>query len=53
MSNMNDKPICKVSGMLSYSVTCGYVLNGGKNCGFSGNCPHKSYDRMDAAPEVK
>lgn len=36
-----ERPICKVHGMIAPRAMCGSVIVGLKYCGFSGECQHK------------
>ena len=44
--NKQEKPVCKVGGLIGARAMCGYVIVGGKYCGYSGDCPHKSIAEM-------
>lgn len=37
-----EKPTCKVRGLVKPNAMCPYIIVGGKHCGFSGSCEHKS-----------
>ena len=39
-----DRPRCAVGGVIRRGVMCGYVIVGGKFCGWPGGCEHKSVD---------
>lgn len=39
--NPNEAPECAVNGLLAPRTMCGHILVGGKDCGFSGGCPHQ------------
>ena len=41
-----NKPECTVRGLIKPNAMCGYVIVGGKYCGFKGDCPHKSCAQM-------
>ncbi|PVY68611.1 hypothetical protein C7440_1022 [Pusillimonas noertemannii] len=37
----DPKPTCAVRGSIRPGFMCGYVIVGGKYCGYLGECPHK------------
>lgn len=43
---MEEKPVCKVGGMVAPDAVCSHVIVGMKHCGFKGDCAHKSVAEM-------
>lgn len=41
------RPTCSVGGMIRPGAMCGQVIVGGKLCGYSGECQHKSAPPKD------